>query len=361
MKFELTSRAGDARCGRIETAHGAIETPAFFPVATLGTVKALTPAQLEAAGTQAILTNAYHLHLRPGEAIVEAAGGLHRFMGWRRPILTDSGGFQVFSLATLVKVEDDGVRFRSHIDGSERFIGPKEATRIQQRLGADMLTCFDQCTPYPCSKDDAAAAVERTVRWARVCKDESGDPAHAMFGIVQGSTYPDLRARCTGALIEMDFAGYAIGGLSVGEPKEETFEIVKQTCAMLPREKPRYLMGVGMPRDIIAAVKSGVDMFDCVLPTRNGRNGSLFTREGQLRILHERYKEDFEPVDPGCGCYLCRNFSRAYLRHLFVSKELLACTLATLHNITFYQDLMAGLRAWISSGAQGDFEFVSGE
>jgi queuine tRNA-ribosyltransferase len=340
----------------METARGIVGTPAFFPVATLGTVKALTPEDLEATGTQGILANAYHLHLRPGEEIVEKAGGLHRFMNWDGPILTDSGGFQVFSLATLVKVEEEGVRFRSHIDGSERFIGPREATEIQRRLGADMVTCFDQCTSYPCPPEDASAAVERTVRWARACSEAHGDSPQAMFGIVQGSIYPGLRTECTQQLAETDFPGYAIGGLSVGEPRDERFEIVGTTCSLLPSDRPRYLMGVGTPRDIVEAVKLGVDMFDCVMPTRNARNASLFTREGQIKILQERFKEDFTPVDPGCGCRLCRNFTRAYLRHLFVSRELLAYTLATIHNLTYYQDLMSALREWIESGT-GNFAF----
>jgi queuine tRNA-ribosyltransferase len=279
-------------------------------------------------------------------------------MQWERPILTDSGGFQVFSLATLVKIEDKGVRFRSHIDGSERFIGPREATEIQRRLGADMVTCFDQCTSYPCSREEAADAVERTVRWAKVCRDEVDDQRQAMFGIVQGSTFADLRAECSERLVEMDFPGYAVGGLSVGEPADEKFETLEQTLQYLPAEKPRYLMGVGTPDDIVRAVKLGVDMFDCVMPTRNARNASLFTREGRLRILQERFKDDFGPVDPGCGCYLCANFSRAYLRHLFVAKELLAYTLATLHNVTFYQDLMRALRTWIARG-NSSFSFGS--
>ncbi len=356
MDFEVRTPTDGARRGRITTAHGVVETPAFFPVATLGTVKALTAEQLDGTGTQGILANAYHLHLRPGEEVVEKAGGLHRFMRWGRPILTDSGGFQVFSLATLVKVEEDGVRFRSHIDGSERFVGGREATEIQRRLGADMVTCFDQCTSYPCSREDARTAVERTLRWARLCKEALGDSAQAMFGIVQGSVYPDLRVECAQRLVELDFPAYAIGGLSVGEPKEQTFEVLSRTCEHLPADRPRYLMGVGKPGDIVEAVKLGVDMFDCVLPTRNARNGSLFTREGQLRILQERFREDFGPVDQGCGCYLCANFSRAYLRHLFVSKELLGYTLATIHNVTFYQDLMAALREWAESG-KGDFRF----
>jgi queuine tRNA-ribosyltransferase len=356
MEFELTSRRDAARRGRLATVHGIVETPAFFPVATLGTVKALTPAQLEATGARGILANAYHLHLRPGENTVASAGGLNRFMGWNGPILTDSGGFQVFSLATLVKVEEEGVRFRSHIDGSERFIGPREATGIQRLLGADMVTCFDQCTPYPCSKDDTAVAVERTVRWAGICAGESAASQQAMFGIVQGSTYSDLRAECAARLVQMDFPGYAVGGLSVGEPKEETFGTLETTLAHLPADKPRYLMGVGTPADIMEAVKLGVDMFDCVMPTRNARNAHLFTRKGHLKILHERFREDLGPVDPGCGCYLCSNFSRAYLRHLFIAKELLAYTLATIHNVTYYQDLMSALREWISGG-DGDFSF----
>jgi queuine tRNA-ribosyltransferase len=356
MKFECTGQAAGARRGTITTAHGVVETPAFMPVATLGTVKALAPQQLESTGTQGILANAYHLHLRPGEEIVEAAGGLHRFMQWEHPILTDSGGFQVFSLATLVKLEEEGVRFRSHIDGSECLIGPREAAGIQRRLGADMVTCFDQCTSYPCSREEAAEAVERTLRWARVCRGEVEDGRQAMFGIVQGSTYADLRAECCQRLVEMDFPGYAVGGLSVGEPDDMKFETLEQTLGHLPADRPRYLMGVGTPRDIVEAVRLGVDMFDCVMPTRNARNASLFTREGQLRILQERFKEDHGPVDPGCRCYLCANFSRAYLRHLFVSRELLAYTLATLHNVTYYQDLMRALRAWIDGG-QGGFGF----
>jgi queuine tRNA-ribosyltransferase len=360
MEFKLTGTAGAARRGRITTSHGVVETPAFMPVATLGTLKALTPGQLETTGAQGILANAYHLHLRPGEGIVEAAGGLHQFMKWDQPILTDSGGFQVFSLATLVKVEEDGVRFRSHIDGSERFIGPREATKIQRHLGADMVTCFDQCTSYPCSKEEAANAVERTVRWARVCRQEVNDEQQAMFGILQGSIYPNLRTECAEQLVEMDFPGYAVGGLSVGEPEDEKFETLEQTIGHLPSDRPRYLMGVGTPRDIAKAVALGVDMFDCVMPTRNARNASLFTREGQIRILHERFKEDFGPVDPECNCYLCANFSRAYLRHLFVSKELLAYTLATLHNVTYYQDLMRALRTWMEN-EEGSFSFGGAE
>jgi len=281
-------------------------------------------------------------------------------MKWNGLILTDSGGFQVFSLATLVKVEEDGVRFRSHIDGSELFIGPREATRIQQRIGADMITCFDQCTSYPCSKEEAAEAVERTVRWAQACREENAAGKQAMFGIVQGSVYPDLRAECAQRLVELDFPGYAIGGLSVGEPKETTFEILEHTLGFLPEDKPRYLMGVGTPADILAAAAMGVDMFDCVMPTRNARNASLFTREGKMRILRERFKDDLSPVDENCSCYLCANFSRAYLRHLFVSKELLAYTLASIHNVTYYQDMMASIREAISTGAE-NFEFPGAE
>ncbi len=356
VKFELTGQAGAARRGRISTAHGTVETPAFMPVATLATVKALTPEQLESTGARGILANAYHLHLRPGETAVEAAGGLHEFMKWEHPILTDSGGFQVFSLATLVKVEEEGVRFRSHIDGSERFIGPVEAAEIQRRLGADMVTCFDQCTSYPCTREEAAEAVERTVRWARVCREEVDDSMQAMFGIVQGSTYADLRAECAERLVEMNFPGCAIGGLSVGEPEEDRLAALERTLCHLPSDRPRYFMGVGTPHDIVKAVMLGVDMFDCVLPTRNARNGTLFTREGRLRILQERFKDDFGPVDSGCNCYLCANFSRAYLRHLFVARELLAYTLATLHNVAYYQDLMSALRSWLEGG-EGGFAF----
>ncbi|MHC4664320.1 MAG: tRNA guanosine(34) transglycosylase Tgt [Planctomycetota bacterium] len=350
--FSVTStdKNSAARVGVLNTPHGEVETPAFMPVGTKATVKALTPVHLRDAGTKILLANTYHLHVRPGEDIVAEAGGLHSFMGWDGPILTDSGGFQVFSLAKLNKVGDEGVTFQSHIDGTKLFIGPKEAVRIQEKLGADIIMAFDECPPHDASRKDVEQAARRTIRWAQKCREHHSRDDQALFAIVQGGMHEDLRKECAAELAAMDFPGYAIGGVSVGESKEELHRITKITVPLLPEEKPRYLMGVGQPEDIIAAVRAGVDMFDCVLPTRNARNGDLYTADGKMKIRNEKFKSDFTPIEADCPCYLCRNFTRAYLRHLFMSGELLAHTLATIHNVTFFHRLMARIRGAIRAG-----------
>jgi len=345
-----------ARTGRLNTPHGEVMTPAFMPVGTQGTVKTLSPRELQEIDVRIILGNAYHLYLRPGPEIVRAAGGLHGFISWDRPILTDSGGYQVFSLADLNRITEEGVTFQSHLDGSYQIFTPEGTMEIQHDLGADIIMCFDECTPYPCTRQAARMSMERTVRWARRCQQkhrqlqESDGDDQALFGIVQGSTYADLRQECADTLVEMDFPGYAIGGLSVGEPKTAMFEMIEATVPRLPESKPRYLMGVGFPQDLIAAVARGVDMFDCVLPTRNARNGSVFTREGPLVVKNAVYARDFGPLDPDCDCYTCRYFSRAYLRHLFQAGEILAPRLATLHSIAFYMWLMGEVRRSIAEG-----------
>jgi queuine tRNA-ribosyltransferase len=334
----------------MQTAHGPVKTPVFMPVGTQGTVKSLTPQQLKDAGAQIILGNAYHLYLRPGQELVKKAGGLHRFIGWDRPILTDSGGFQVFSLAELRNIKEEGVSFQSHIDGSSHLFSPESVMRLEAALGADIIMCFDECIPYPSTLEYAERSTARTSRWARRCKDEfdlikSSEPnSQALFGIVQGGTYPELRKRSAGELVEMDFDGYAIGGLAIGEPKEQTWEAIGTANETLPQDKPRYMMGVGFPEDIVKGVSLGVDMFDCVMPTRNARNGTLFTSSGKLVMKNARHFDDFSPVDAECDCYLCRNFSRAYLRHLFMAEEILAATLATIHNVRFYLRMMEDMR-----------------
>jgi queuine tRNA-ribosyltransferase len=334
-----------------------------MPVATQATVKALTPQQILNTGTEAILANAYHLYLRPGADVIARAQGIHQFMRYSGTIITDSGGFQVFSLAKLVKVTDEGVQFRSHIDGSLRFLTPRDVMEIQEKLSADIWTCLDECVPYPCDKDSASHAVERTLRWAKECKqwrDGDGEGTKfPLFGIVQGGFYEDLRIACAEQIVEMDFDGYALGGFSVGEPRELRREILSKTAERLPREKIIYLMGLGMPDDIIDAVSCGVDLFDCVLPTRNARNALLFTRRGKLRILNEAYKEDFSPIEEGCDCYACGNFMRAYLRHLFVCKEILGSVLATIHNIRYFQRLMSALREEISTSGFDKAQFLA--
>jgi queuine tRNA-ribosyltransferase len=355
------SRAGnfrvDARCGRtraragvLETAHGPVKTPAFMPVGTRATVKAMAPFELKAIGAQIILSNTYHLYLRPGPEIIAEAGGLHRFMGWDRPILTDSGGFQVFSLSDLRKVTDEGVHFQSHIDGSRHFLTPELAVKIQEQLGSDIAMCFDECVPYPCSEKESANAVDRTVDWAKRCRAVHKREDQLLFGIVQGSVFADQRRRCAESLAEMDFSGYGIGGLSVGEPHENMYEILDETIPVLPREKPRYLMGVGYPPNLIEGVARGVDMFDCVLPTRLGRNGTVFTWKGRMNIKNRIYERDFSPIDPECSCYACRTASRAYIRHLYRSGEILASRLCTWHNLHFLQKLMELMREAIFKG-----------
>ncbi|MGA1875320.1 MAG: tRNA guanosine(34) transglycosylase Tgt [bacterium] len=342
-----------ARAGEFFTAHGKVETPVFMPVGTQATVKAMTPASLRDIGAEIILGNAYHLYLRPGMKLIESLGGLHTFMSWEWPILTDSGGFQVFSLAQMRSISHEGVTFRSHLDGSKHFISPEDSMAIQQGLGSDILMAFDECLPYPVPYEYAANSMELTLEWARRCcqvHQTAKVPGQGLFGIVQGGVYKDLRERCAEALLDMDFDGYAVGGLMVGEPVETTYEMVSHTAAFLPADRPRYAMGLGLPEDIFRCVASGIDMFDCVIPTRNARNGCLFTHQGKLTIKNAQYASDPDPVDSECGCYTCRNFSRAYLRHLFMSGEILACILNTIHNLYFYIRLLKSIRLAIQEG-----------
>ncbi len=351
LRFDLHARDGAARLGTVHLERGAIRTPAFMPVGTYGSVKAMTPRDLHEIGADVILGNTFHLYLRPGLEVVSAFGGLHRLIGWDRPILTDSGGFQVFSLAHKRKITEQGVTFASPVDGSKVFLSPEESMRIQRALDSDIVMIFDECTPYPAEEKVARESMELSLRWAlrsRQAFDAQENP-HALFGIVQGSVYPELRKRSADALIGIGFDGYAIGGLAVGEPEHERNAMLDTVCPFLPEDRPRYLMGVGRPEDIVEAVRRGVDMFDCVMPTRNARNGFLFTRQGTLRIRNARYARDTEVIEPGCACYTCRSgFSRAYLRHLDRCGEILACQLATIHNLHHYQQLMADLRAAIA-------------
>jgi queuine tRNA-ribosyltransferase len=344
--FEILSRDSTchARRGRLATAHGVVQTPVFMPVGTLASVKSLCPDELEALGATIILGNTYHLYLRPGAERISRLGGLHHFMQWPRAILTDSGGFQVFSLARINQIEEDGVVFQSHIDGSRHMIRPETAIEIQRDLGSDIAMVFDECNSYPVSYEYAEASMQRTVRWARRCKEAHSLANQALFGIVQGSVYADLRSSCLEQLHEIDFDGYALGSLSVGEPKEEMLAVLHAVAPRMPAVKPRYLMGVGTPEDIVEAVALGVDMFDCVMPTRNARNGMLFTSWGSIQIKNSCYADDPSPIEASCGCYTCRRFSRAYLRHLFISRELLAYRLNTLHNLHFYLTLMEDIR-----------------
>lgn len=351
-----------ARLGKIHTPRGIINTPAFMPVGTQATVKTLTPDEVTALGADIILCNTYHLYLRPGTEIIKAAGGLHRFMNWKGPILTDSGGFQVFSLASLRKVSDQGVEFRSHLDGSLHFITPEKAIEIQEVLGSDIAMVFDECVPFPCSYGDALTAVERTTRWAKRCLRVHSRTDQVVFGIVQGSVYPELRARSALDLVNLDFAGYAIGGLSVGEPKPMMYGILDCTVPFLPERKPRYLMGVGTADCILEAVARGIDLFDCVLPTRIARNGTALTRWGKLVVRNAEYAADFSPIDPECSCYTCRNFTRAYLRHLFKAGEILGHRLLTIHNLHFTLNLMEKIRQAILEDRFLEFksEFLNG-
>jgi len=361
MRFERlkTSATTAARRGRLHTPHGVIETPCYMPVGTQATVKAMRPEDVEAAGAQILLSNTYHLHLRPGEALVKEAGGLHRFMHWNRPILTDSGGFQVFSLAALRKITEEGVSFRSHIDGSKRFLSPEIVVRIQNDLGADIIMQLDECSAYPCDRKTAELAMRRSLRWAKRCKEAHTRNDQALFGIVQGAFEPDLRRESALALREMDFPGYGIGGLSVGEPKQEMYSLLEVVNGVLPPEKPRYLMGVGTPDCLIEGALRGVDMFDCVLATRIARNGTMFTKNGRLVIKNARYARDFLPVDPACDCYACQNYSRAYIRHLFKAGEILGAHLASVHNLRFLLRLMERVREAIErdalEGLRSDF------
>jgi queuine tRNA-ribosyltransferase len=355
MTFELltTDKNTRARRGRLHTAHGVIETPIFMPVGTQATVKSMTPDQLRALNVEILLCNSYHLFLRPGHETVARLGGLHGFMGWDRPILTDSGGFQVFSLSSLRDINEDGVRFQSHLDGSTHFLSPEVAIDVQTALGSDIMMILDDCLAYPASHFDANRSMKRSLAWADRClrhwreKDRGSAPTQSLFGIVQGSIFPDLRQESAEQLVAMDFPGYAIGGLAVGEPKPLMYEIIEQVEPYLPKEKPRYLMGVGTPADLVEAVARGVDMFDCVMPTRHARNGWLFTRTGHIVIKHSKYKEDPEPIDSTCGCVVCKTYSRAYLRHLFIANEILSSVLNTIHNLYFYLDTIRRIRQFI--------------
>jgi queuine tRNA-ribosyltransferase len=350
MHFEAIARCGKARRGRLTLAHGSVETPVFMPVGTYGTVKAMAPNELQALGAEIVLGNTFHLWLRPGIEVITAHGGLHRFMGWPRPILTDSGGFQVFSLGPLRKVREEGVAFASPVDGDRLLLTPEISIEIQRAFDADVAMVFDECTPYPASRDEVAQSMELSLRWARRCKTANERNLNALFGIVQGGMFEDLRAASLMGLIEIGFDGYAIGGLSVGEPKDEMRRIEAFIAPRLPEDRPRYLMGVGTPEDIVEAVDNGIDMFDCVLPTRNGRNGWLFTRYGDVKIRNARHRTDTGPVDADCGCYSCRNFSRAYLHHLQRTNEILGARLATIHNLHYYLTLLAELRQAVSAG-----------
>ncbi|MGQ9509502.1 MAG: tRNA guanosine(34) transglycosylase Tgt [Thermodesulfobacteriota bacterium] len=347
FKIIKKDRSSEARLGRIETDHGSLWTPAFLPVGTQGTIKSLTPEELIDLGVEGILGNAYHLYLRPGHEIIGKLGGLHRFIHWDRPILTDSGGFQIFSLAKLRKISEEGVFFQSHIDGSEHFLSPEKVIEIQKVLGSDIAMTLDECIPYPSSYDYVKSSVGLTSRWAERCFRAWGGNPSALFGIVQGGIYRDLREECTKRLTDLDFQGYAIGGLSVGEPKYLRQEVLKWTLPLLPEHKPRYLMGIGTPEDIFQATLLGIDLFDCVIPTRNARNGLLYTSSGKISIKQARYAEDPLPPDESCPCYTCRNYSRAYLRHLYLSNEILSSRLNTIHNIYYYINLMKTIRVAI--------------
>jgi queuine tRNA-ribosyltransferase len=350
VKYELIKECKNtrARLGRVHTPHGIIDTPAFMPVGTQATVKAMSPDELKDIGAQIILGNTYHLYIRPGHKLIEDFGGLHGFMNWDRPILTDSGGFQVFSLNELRKISEEGVEFKSHLDGSKHFFTPEFVMEIEESLGADIMMAFDECIPYPCEKDYARKSIERTIRWLKRCKKaHTKTDKQALFGIVQGGTYKDLRIESAKMTVDVDLPGYAVGGLSVGEPKEVMNEVLEYTVPLLPKDKPRYLMGVGSPDSLIDGVIRGIDMFDCVLPTRIARNGTVMTSKGKLVVRNAEYARDSMPLDENCDCYTCRNFSRAYIRHLIKAGEILGGRLTTIHNLRFLQNLMTNVRTAI--------------
>lgn len=355
MQFDLYKTSGMARRGQLTLAHGTVQTPAFMPVGTYGTVKAMSPQELRDIDAHIVLGNTFHLWLRPGLEVIEAHGGLHKFMGWDGPILTDSGGFQVFSLGALRKITEEGVKFSSPVNGDKLFLTPEESMRIQRVLNSDIVMIFDECTPYPATVREAADSMRLSLRWAARSRSAHGDNANALFGIVQGGMYEELRDESLRGLTDIGFDGYAIGGLSVGEPKEDMLRILQHTAPQLPQDKPRYLMGVGTPEDIVAAVSQGIDMFDCVMPTRNARNGMLFTKHGDIKIKNAQYRLDTRPLDEECTCYTCQNFSRAYLHHLFRLKEILSARLNTIHNLHYYQQLMQAIRASIEADVFPDF------
>ncbi|WP_253482142.1 tRNA guanosine(34) transglycosylase Tgt [Natronocella acetinitrilica] len=350
MTFQVSATDGSARRGQLRFARGTIETPAFMPVGTYGTVKAMTPEELESLGAEIILGNTFHLWLRPGTEVIASHGDLHGFMHWERPILTDSGGFQVFSLGKLRKIEEAGVTFRSPVDGSRVFMGPEESMAVQRALGSDIVMIFDECTPYPATEAEARQSMELSLRWAERSRRAHGDNPSALFGIVQGGVYPQLRTASLNGLTDIGFDGYAIGGLAVGEPEHERNAMLEHLSGRLPAERPRYLMGVGRPQDLVEGVLRGVDMFDCVMPTRNARNSFLFTRQGTLRLRNSRFRNDTRPIEEDCACYTCRHYSRAYLKHLDKCNEILGARLATIHNLFFYQRLMRELREAIAGG-----------
>jgi len=358
VRYELIKKCKQtgARLGRVHTPHGSFDTPAFMPVGTQATVKGMSPDELKQVEAGIILSNTYHLYMRPGREIIREAGGLHRFMNWDRPILTDSGGFQVFSLSDLRDIKEEGVTFRSHIDGSKHFISPEIAIGIQNDLGSDIIMAFDECTPYPCDYDYAKKSLERTTRWAKRCKEaHKNTEKQSLFGIIQGSTYKDLRIQSAREITDIGFPGYAIGGLSVGEPAHEMYEMLECTVPLMPEDKPRYLMGVGSPDYLVEGSIRGIDMFDCVLPTRIGRNGTVMTSRGKLIVRDAAYARDFSPMDPECDCYACRNFSRAYIRHLLKANEVLGIRLTTWHNIRFLLNLMKKIRQAIMEDRLMDF------
>lgn len=355
MKFEVITTAGLARRGRLHFGRGIVETPAFMPVGTYGTVKAMTPEEVAQTGAQILLGNTFHLMLRPGTEIIEAHGDLHDFMNWQGPILTDSGGFQVFSLGKLRKLTEEGVTFNSPINGSKVFLNPEVSMAVQKSLGSDIVMVFDECTPYPATYQEAAGSMEMSLRWAKRSKEAHRGNQSALFGIVQGGMYEDLRRQSLEGLTAIDFDGYAVGGLSVGEPKEEMLHVLDHLMPMMPKEKPRYLMGVGTPQDLVDGVLRGIDMFDCVLPTRNARNGHLFTSEGVIRIRNSSFRADLRALDPCCDCYTCKNYTRAYLYHLDKCGEILGARLNTIHNLRYYQTLMFDLRTAIEQGKLDTF------
>ena len=348
MSFSFTVIKEDtissARLGKILTSHGEVSTPAFMPVGTQGTVKSLTPEDIEDLNGEIILCNTYHLYLRPGQEVIARLGGLHSFINWNRPLLTDSGGFQVYSISTLRKIKEEGVFFRSHLDGSSHLLTPERAVEVQEALGADIIMCLDECTPFPSSFDYTRESLSLTTRWAERCKKAHIRKNQALFGIIQGGMYPALRKQSVREIVALGFSGYALGGLGVGETKDVLHEILDATVSLIPHDKPRYLMGVGTPQDLLECAKKGIDMFDCVMPTRHARNGMLFTGFGNLVIKNAEYADDPKPIDPECGCYTCRHYSRAYLRHLYMAKEILSARLNTIHNLYYYLNLMKELR-----------------
>ncbi|MGC9045178.1 MAG: tRNA guanosine(34) transglycosylase Tgt [Thermodesulfovibrio aggregans] len=358
MQFKILKKDGFARNAIIETKRGIINTPVFMPVGTNGTVKAMTPEEIWEIGYEIILSNTYHLYLRPGHEIIKKLGGIHKFINWHGPILTDSGGFQIYSLASLRKITPQGVEFRSHIDGSLHFITPEKAIEIQLALGSDIMMVLDECVPYPAEKEYVKKSLKLTEDWAKRCKDyfEKHRNDQALFGIIQGGIYEELRQKAMEGIVKIDFDGYALGGLSVGEPKEDMYRVIKNIAHLMPEEKPRYLMGVGDLMDVLHAVEHGIDMFDCVIPTRNARNGTLFTSQGRISIKRSEFKEDNSPLDPDCDCYTCRNYTKAFLRHLYMCREILSMRLNTIHNLYFYCRFFEKMREAIAEGRFQDFK-----